>query len=435
MNYHPLFSIVIPTRNRGRLLGHALRSALAQDFDDYEVVVVANDCQDNTRAVVSDLATSQVRYHETARMLTMPENWDYAWTMARGQYVIYLPDDDALVPPTLRLLAEHTLSGEPAVVSWEDAPYYYPDWHEPGMRNLLLLFDHGDVLVEDVPSERYRQECAEFRFAWSSPLPKLLNCAARRDQLNVWRERLGTLFFPVAPDYSFAWITSHVFPSIRVLHRPLSVRGISDHSIGSNAALGESGAAFFREFGDFDFFQGAPIGIPISLNHLAATFARASAGLAQHGIRPTPLDLPQFVLAAARQFKEAERVLPEWTSYVPDLLDTAERLAVREDVRAILTAQPTEQTPTESIRHVRRRTAAMAREYEPNLANTTARYQGDEQCARCVLGLEPGVLADSAWRAIYVFGEEIGASDPYAMSQHVDTLYDLLRRCRSEQTG
>ena len=48
----PLFSIVIPTHNRGHLLGNALRSALAQDFDDYEIVVVANGCSDNTREVV-----------------------------------------------------------------------------------------------------------------------------------------------------------------------------------------------------------------------------------------------------------------------------------------------------------------------------------------------------------------------------------------------
>ncbi|MBV9894113.1 MAG: glycosyltransferase, partial [Chloroflexi bacterium] len=48
----PLFSIVIPTRNRALLLEHALHSALGQQFDDYEIVVVANNCADQTRDVV-----------------------------------------------------------------------------------------------------------------------------------------------------------------------------------------------------------------------------------------------------------------------------------------------------------------------------------------------------------------------------------------------
>src|SRR6266496_755541 len=115
----PLFSIVIPTRNRALLLPYALRSALEQDFDDYEVVIVANDCRDRTRDVVRDMRDERVRYYETDRLLTMPDNFDFAWTKARGRYVTYLPDDDALVPSALKTVAEHGLDGGPAVVSWQ----------------------------------------------------------------------------------------------------------------------------------------------------------------------------------------------------------------------------------------------------------------------------------------------------------------------------
>jgi len=147
----PLFSIVMPTRNRAHLLPHALRSALEQEFDDYEIVVVANDCHDRTREIVSEMRNDKVRYYETHRLLTMPDNYDFAWTRPVGKYVTYLPDDDALTPSTLRLLAEQALDGDPPLVSWEDAPYYYPDWHDPLMRNLLLISYPGDTLVEKRP--------------------------------------------------------------------------------------------------------------------------------------------------------------------------------------------------------------------------------------------------------------------------------------------
>ena len=41
----PFFSIVMPTRNRANLLKYALRSALQQTFQDYEVVVSDNQSE------------------------------------------------------------------------------------------------------------------------------------------------------------------------------------------------------------------------------------------------------------------------------------------------------------------------------------------------------------------------------------------------------
>ncbi len=244
-NQSPLFSIVIPTRNRAHLLPFALKSALSQQFDDFEIVVMANHCQDNTREVVASFKDSRIRYYETNKVLTMPENWEFAWTKARGEYITYLPDDDAINPSALRMLADQTLSGNPELVSWEDANYYYPNWNDVKMQNVLLLFNFGEQLVEDICPTFYQKQLTEFDFAWSSPLPKLLNCIAKRSFFESWRERLGLLFFPIAPDYSFAWIATSVCSNIRVIHRPLTIRGISDNSIGSNAGLGEASKRFF----------------------------------------------------------------------------------------------------------------------------------------------------------------------------------------------
>ena len=44
----PRFSIVMPTRNRAALLPWAIRSALEQRFDDFEVVVSDNASSDRT---------------------------------------------------------------------------------------------------------------------------------------------------------------------------------------------------------------------------------------------------------------------------------------------------------------------------------------------------------------------------------------------------
>ena len=55
----PLFTVVIPTRNRSQLVGLAIKSVFRQTFGNYEVVVVDNDTTDATRKVVSGFHASK----------------------------------------------------------------------------------------------------------------------------------------------------------------------------------------------------------------------------------------------------------------------------------------------------------------------------------------------------------------------------------------
>jgi len=55
----PYFTIVIPTFNRGHLLERALRSCLAQDFADWEAIVV-DDASDDAHAVSSTVVVSRL---------------------------------------------------------------------------------------------------------------------------------------------------------------------------------------------------------------------------------------------------------------------------------------------------------------------------------------------------------------------------------------
>src|SRR5437867_4242176 len=82
----PLFSVVMPTRNRGHLLRYALRSALAQTFSDYEIVVSDNSSSDTTAQVVAELTGPRVKYVRTDRVMAMPDSWEFALDQARGEY-------------------------------------------------------------------------------------------------------------------------------------------------------------------------------------------------------------------------------------------------------------------------------------------------------------------------------------------------------------
>lgn len=99
-------SIVIPAY-KAIYLGAALDSALAQDFEDFEVVV-CDDCPDEAvaRVVAPYLEDRRVRYFRNPQPLGEEGNVGECIRRARGTYVKFLYDDDLLLPGCLRAQAD-----------------------------------------------------------------------------------------------------------------------------------------------------------------------------------------------------------------------------------------------------------------------------------------------------------------------------------------
>jgi glycosyltransferase involved in cell wall biosynthesis len=94
-------SVVVPTRNRSRLLGTTIRSVLWQRDVDLEVIVVDEASTDDTPAVLSALADTRVRIvrHDTPHGVSTARNRGAA--EARGEWVAFLDDDDLWAPGKL----------------------------------------------------------------------------------------------------------------------------------------------------------------------------------------------------------------------------------------------------------------------------------------------------------------------------------------------
>jgi len=98
-----LFSIVIPAYNYASLLPRAIESALAQDGDDYEVLVIDDGSTDATPGVIAGMHD---RYPQRFRSLRQ-ENQGAAAVRncgvkeTRGEYLLFLDADDRLLPDAL----------------------------------------------------------------------------------------------------------------------------------------------------------------------------------------------------------------------------------------------------------------------------------------------------------------------------------------------
>ena len=97
----PVFSVIIPTYNRSRLVLRAIGSALTDQSDDYEVIVVDDCSTDDTVHVLSRLHDARLR------VITCADNGgccvarNIGARAARGDWLIFLDSDDELTPDAM----------------------------------------------------------------------------------------------------------------------------------------------------------------------------------------------------------------------------------------------------------------------------------------------------------------------------------------------
>ena len=182
----PAFSICIPVHNNAQLLTEALESVQRQTFDDYEVIVVDDESEDDVAGAIAasepDARLRCVRQPHAgcgaARNRALKE--------ARGDYLLWLDSDDLLEPD---ILAEYAVALKRATKT----DLVYALQYGVDMRNgNRALLDYGDW-----QSNRAGLICA---LAQKNPLP-LRGAALRRsvcENAGGFRDD-----FPCAEDYEF----------------------------------------------------------------------------------------------------------------------------------------------------------------------------------------------------------------------------------------
>jgi len=110
----PLFSVIVPTYNRGTHIRPTILSALGQTFWDYEIIVVTDGCSDGTLDTVRSIGSPQISTYElpaNSGSQSAPNNLGIE--RARGTYIAYLGHDDVWHPEHLAEIAR-TFSANPS---------------------------------------------------------------------------------------------------------------------------------------------------------------------------------------------------------------------------------------------------------------------------------------------------------------------------------
>lgn len=101
----PFFSVVIPLYNRADIVGDTIRSVQAQDWQDFEIVVIDDGSRDNPAPVIEAIGDPRVRYirQENAGGGAARNRGIEA---ARGRHIAFLDSDDLFLPGKLSIMAD-----------------------------------------------------------------------------------------------------------------------------------------------------------------------------------------------------------------------------------------------------------------------------------------------------------------------------------------
>jgi glycosyltransferase involved in cell wall biosynthesis len=91
------FSVVIPTYNRAGLIRATLDSFIAQEFTSFEILVVDDGGNDNTREVVEAMGDQRIQYYYKQNGERGAAR-NYGAARATGNYITYFDSDDIVYP-------------------------------------------------------------------------------------------------------------------------------------------------------------------------------------------------------------------------------------------------------------------------------------------------------------------------------------------------
>jgi len=140
------FSVLLPTRNRLKYLKYAVASVLAQNYDQWEIIISDNDSEDNIAQYIESLNDARIKYFRTEKFVSVTENWNNALSYSSGEYVIMLGDDDILLrdyfSTMIGLLQKFN---QPSVIYANAYIYAYPGVIRNKPEGLLQTCRHYDV--------------------------------------------------------------------------------------------------------------------------------------------------------------------------------------------------------------------------------------------------------------------------------------------------
>jgi glycosyltransferase involved in cell wall biosynthesis len=229
-------SFLIPSKNRLELLKRVLGSILFFENENFEIIVSDNASSDDYSSYISSLNSDRVVYSRSEKPLAVTENWQRALSMARGDYILTLGDDDAVTPAFFDNVRPYLTEAGPEVVFLGAYHYCYPGVIPSSPRGYLARVRNSEFLAgKNTPfslASSYARELAnsilDMRYRFGFNAQYFLLKASFVNRLSMG----GSFYRSPYPDTYAALLSFWHAASIVVVPNESVIIGISPKSFG-----------------------------------------------------------------------------------------------------------------------------------------------------------------------------------------------------------
>lgn len=93
-----LISIFMPVYNGSKYLDETINSVLNQSFENFELLCIDDSSTDNSYEILKKFESkdSRIKLFQKPNGGTVPKSWNFALPFMKGQFIMYMSQDDLM---------------------------------------------------------------------------------------------------------------------------------------------------------------------------------------------------------------------------------------------------------------------------------------------------------------------------------------------------
>lgn len=234
--HYPLFTVIIPEKDRAEYLVHTLKTCMIQEYPNFEVIV-SDDCSEDNSAEVAFEASkkdSRIKVFAHDHHLGMRDNFEFALSQVRPGYVMALGGDDGLIPGCIQRMYEILKETGRELLTWTPAGFGYP-MHKDDDSVFHVRRKHGslkfkkskDFLTELTQTFNYQVLGCPMFYIYSVASTRLVDKVKSRTKDH-------SFYYCPTPDGFSGVVLAGEVEDYVMCYEPLSISGSTIKSQGSN---------------------------------------------------------------------------------------------------------------------------------------------------------------------------------------------------------